>query len=76
MADTGAAGRRASLAATAGVPGRGELALVAAELLGADVGVARAADLDRAVRAAGRKAGEPLAAGALARRLRSAPPGD
>src|SRR5437588_5295215 len=56
-----------------------ELARVAAEVLGADVGAARAADLDRAVRAAraaGSLADEPFEPGALARRLRAAPPGD
>jgi chemotaxis protein methyltransferase CheR len=52
------------------------LVAVAAELLGADVGAARAADLDRAARAAVAVAGEPLDAPALAGRLRSAPPDD
>ncbi|HET9771071.1 MAG TPA: CheR family methyltransferase [Acidimicrobiia bacterium] len=52
------------------------LVAVAAELLGADVGTARAADLDRAARAAAVAAGEPLDAPALAERIRSAPPDD
>ena len=53
-----------------------ELARLAAEILGADVGAARAADLDRAVRAAGQVAGERLEPDALAARLRAAAPGD
>ncbi len=52
------------------------LVAVAAELLGADVGTARAADLDRAARAAAAVAGEPLDGPALAGRLRSAPVDD
>jgi len=49
---------------------------LAADLLGADIGPGRAADLDRAVRAATRAAGDPLGPEALATRLRTAPPGD
>jgi chemotaxis methyl-accepting protein methylase len=52
------------------------LVRVAAELLGADVGSARAADLDRAVAAATAAAGESLDAAGLARRLRAAAPDD
>jgi chemotaxis protein methyltransferase CheR len=51
-------------------------AALAADLLGAEVGAGRAGDLDRAVRTAARAAGEPLSDGALAARLRVAPPGD
>ena len=49
---------------------------VAAELLGADIGAARAADLERAASAAAVAAGEPLDRPELARRLRAAPPDD
>jgi chemotaxis protein methyltransferase CheR len=56
--------------------GRAELVRVAAELLGAEIGTARRADLDRAARATVNAAGEPLDDAALARRLRAAPPGD
>jgi chemotaxis protein methyltransferase CheR len=49
---------------------------VTAELVGAEVGSARAGDLDRAVRAAVRAAGQPLAGGTLAHRLRTAPAAD
>lgn len=49
---------------------------VAAELVGAEVGPARAADLDRAMAAATAAAGEPLDAAELARRLREAAPDD
>ena len=49
---------------------------LAADLLGADIGPGRAADLDRAVRAGSRAAGDPLGPEALATRLRTAPPGD
>jgi chemotaxis protein methyltransferase CheR len=52
----------------------GVLAELAAELLGADVGAARAADLERAARAAAEAAGEPLDPPALARRLRAVTP--
>ncbi|MCA1844480.1 MAG: hypothetical protein LC792_15080 [Actinobacteria bacterium] len=54
----------------------GLLAEVAAELIGADIGAARVADLDRAARAAADVSGEPLDPAALARRLRAAPPDD
>jgi chemotaxis protein methyltransferase CheR len=56
--------------------GTDRFAEVAAELVGADIGPPRAADLGRAVRAAGRAAGGPTAPDVLAARLRSAPPGD
>ncbi|MDQ1503791.1 MAG: chemotaxis protein methyltransferase CheR [Actinomycetota bacterium] len=49
---------------------------VTAELVGAEVGSARAGDLDRAVRAAARAAGQPLGGGTLAHRLRTAPASD
>ena len=52
------------------------LVRVAAELLGADVGLARAADLDRAVAAATAAAGESLDTTGLARRLQAAAPDD
>jgi len=49
---------------------------IAAELVGLDVGPARAADLDRAVAAATAAAGEALGPAGLARRLREAAPDD
>jgi len=52
------------------------LVRVAAEFLGADVGAARAADLDRAMAAATAVAGESLDAAELAHRLRAAAPDD
>jgi len=53
-----------------------EFARVAADLIGAEIGAGRARDLDRAVRAAARAAGGAAAGDELARRLRTAPPGD
>jgi chemotaxis methyl-accepting protein methylase len=64
------------MAETEAVTPEAELARLAADLLGADLGTARAADLDRAVRAARDLAGGRLEAGALAGRLRAAPPDD
>jgi chemotaxis protein methyltransferase CheR len=52
------------------------LVAVAAEVVGAEVGAARAGDLERAVAAATAAAGEPLDAAGLARWLRAAPPDD
>ena len=65
---------------SAAVTGTDGFAGLAADLLGAEIGPGRAADLDRAVRAAAGAAGvpgrPPLSAAALVQRLRTAAPGD
>jgi len=58
------------------VAGSDAFAGVAADIVGAEIGPGRAADLDRAVQAAARAAGDPVSPETLAARLRSASPGD